>query len=149
MTTTGLVLGIVAVAVVWFVLLWLAISYGIALAAGWRRLRRLYATGPFEGPTFTPSGYVGRSRYRGAALIAGATPAGLYLDVAAMFRVGAGPVLVPWRDITVSEASREPMSLVAFEFPKARTGLRVPPEAAARLLEGQRGGAWRESASPK
>ena len=139
-TTTGLVLSIIALAAVWFVVLWLAICYGIAAVAGWRRLRLLYGTGPFEGATFTFSGYVGVSRYRGRALIAGATPAGLYLNVVAPFRVGAGPVLIPWHEIAVPAPSSSPLSLVTFEFPDARTRLRVPQNVAGELLERQRGG---------
>ena len=138
-TTLGLVLGIIALVVVWFVVLWLAICYTIASVSGWRRLRQLYETGPFEGPTFKFAGYVGPSRFRGAALIAGATPAGLYLNVVAPFRIGAGPVLIPWHDITVSPPSGGPTSLVTFEFPAARTRLRVQESVAGKLIAGRRG----------
>jgi len=117
-----------------FVALWLAICYGIASASGWRRLRALYKTGPFEGTTSRFSGYVGVSRYR-EALIAGANPAGLYLNVAAPFRVGAGPVLIPWPEITISPSSSGFNSLVTFEFAKARTRLRAPEGVARKLLE--------------
>jgi hypothetical protein len=138
-TTLGLILGIIALAAVGFVALWLAICYSIALVAGWKRLRQLYETGPFEGPTSTFSGYLGPSRYRGGALIVGATSAGLYLSVAAPFRIGAGPVLIPWHDITVSPPSTGLISLVTFDFPKARTSLRVRESVASKLLEWQRG----------
>ena len=138
LTTAGLVLSIIALAAVWFLVLWLAICFSIASVSGWRRLRQLYETGPFEGATSRFAGYVGPSRYRGAALIAGATPAGLYLNVAAPFRVGAGPVLIPWHDITVSAPSTGPVSFVTFEFPKARTRLRAPESVASKLLEWQR-----------
>jgi hypothetical protein len=138
-TTLILVLGIIALAVAWFFVLWLAICHVIAFASGWRRLRQLYETGPFDGPTFRFSGYVGPSRYRGAALIGAATPAGLYLNVAAMFRIGAGPVLIPWHDITVSPPSSGLISLVTFDFPRARTRLRVQDNVASKLIEGRRG----------
>ena len=138
LTTTGLVVSIIAVAAVWFVVLWVAICYSIASVSGWRRLRLLYETGPFEGATSKFSGYVGRSRYRGA-LIAGGTVGGLYLNVAAPFRIGAGPVLIPWHDITVSAPSGGPISFVTLEFPSARTSLRVPENVASRLLQWQRG----------
>lgn len=133
-TNTTLVLSIVAAVAVWFVALWVAICYSIALVSGWRRLRPLYETGPFEGATSRFSGYVGRSRYRGA-LIAGATPAGLYLNVAVPFRIGAGPVLIPWHDITVAAPSAGPASFVTFEFPNARTSLRTPEDVARKLLK--------------
>lgn len=134
MTTTSLVFGIVTLAVVWFAGLWLAICFGIATVSGWRRLRRLYETETFAGKTTAFSGYVGGSRFRGGALIAAATPAGLYLNVAPLFRVGAGPVLIPWRDITVFPPSGGPVSLVTFELPRARTSLRVPEVVAGELL---------------
>jgi hypothetical protein len=74
----------------------------------------------------------------GAALIGGATPAGLYLNVAAPFRIGAGPVLIPWHDITVSPVSSfGSISLVTFEFPSARTRLRVQENVASKLIEGR------------
>ena len=126
-----------ALAVVGFVVLWLAICYTIASVSGWRRLLLLYATGPFEGATCLFAGYVGVSRYRGRALIAGATPAGLYLNVLAPFRFGAGPLLIPWHDITVSAPSTGPISFVTFEFPKAGTRLRAPESVASKLLEGR------------
>lgn len=138
-TTVSLVLGIIALAAVWFVVLWLAICYSIARVSGWVQLRKLYETGPFEGPNSKFSGYVGASRYRGRALIARATPAGLYLNVAAPFRIGAGPVLIPWHEITVSPPSSGLVSLVTFDFPNARTSLRVQEDVASTLLECQRG----------
>jgi hypothetical protein len=136
LTNTGLVLSIIAAAAAWFVILWVAICYTIASVSGWKRLRPLYETGPFEGATSKFSGYVGRSRYRGA-LIAGATPAGLYLNVAAPFRIGAGPVLIPWHDIKVSAPGPGVVSFVTFEFPNARTNLRVPEDVARELLKWQ------------
>jgi hypothetical protein len=138
MTTAVLVLSIIAGALVGFVLLWLAICYGIASVSGWRRLRVLYETSPFVGATSRISGYVGPSRYRGA-LIAGATAAGLYLNVVAVFRIGTAPLLIPWRDITVSPPSGGLVSLVTFDFPRAGTSLRVPESVAGKLLAARRG----------
>jgi hypothetical protein len=139
LSTASLVLSIVALSVVWFVVLWLAICYGVAKAAGWGRLRQLYETGLFGGSTTTSAGYVGASRYRGRALIIGASPAGLYLNVSGLFRVGAGPVLIPWRDVTVSVPSSGSLPLVTFEVANARTSLRIPESAANQLLKWQRG----------
>ncbi len=136
--TTGITFGILALVVVWFAFLWFAICYVLARASGWNRLRRLYETGRFEGPTSIVSGHVGRSRFRGA-LIAGATPAGLYLNVTAPFRIFAGPVLIPWHDITVSPSSGAIASFVTFDFPNARTSLRVREDVAGKLLEWRRG----------
>jgi hypothetical protein len=139
LTTTGLVLGIIALAVLWFVVLWLAICYGIARAARWPHLLRLYKTGPFEGPTIKFAGYVGVARYRGGALLGGATPAGLSLNVVAPFRIGAGPVFIPWQDIAVEQPSPGLRPLVTFHFQKAGTSLRVQESVASKLLGWQRG----------
>jgi hypothetical protein len=133
-TSAGIALGLVVLVVVWFALLWFAICYVFARASGWNRLRQLYETDWCEGPTSILSGHVGRSRVRGA-LIAGATPAGLYLNVTAPFRLFAGPVLIPWHDITVSPPSRGTASFVTLDFPHARTSLRVREDVARRLLE--------------
>ena len=139
LTTAGIALGIVVLAAVWFALLWLTICYVFSRASGLSRLRRLYGTGVFEGPTSTISGRLGRSRLRGA-LIAGATPSSLYLNVSAPFRIFVGPVLIPWRDITVSAPSAGSASFVTFDFPSARTSLRVQEEVAGKILEWRRGG---------
>lgn len=136
-TTTGFVVSILAAVVVWFAVLWVAICYTLASVSGWRRLRRLYETGPFEGPSSRFSGYVGRSRFRGA-LIGGATAAGLHLNVVAPFRIGAGPVLIPWSDITGPAPSPGLVSFVTLEFPKARTSLRLPENVAGELLKRRR-----------
>jgi hypothetical protein len=138
MTDSGLVLGILALVAIWFVVLWLVICHILASVSGWKRLRRLYKTNAFEGDTFRFSGFVGPSRFRGA-LIAGATREGLYLNVAAPFRFGIGPVLVPWREITGPAPGAGPVALVTFEFPKAGTTFRAPENVADKLLE------WRRS----
>ena len=133
MSTAAFTLLIVAVAVGWFALLWVAICYLFARASGWNRLRRLYETGRFEASVSTVSGRLGRSRLRGA-LVAGATPAGLYLNVSTPFRIFAAPVLIPWPDITVSSPSSDHIPLVSFDFVKAQTSLRVREDVATMLL---------------
>jgi hypothetical protein len=132
------VFGVITLSVVWFVALWLGISFLVATVSGWRRLGVLYETGPFDGATFKTAGYLGPSRYRGRALILGTTHTGLYLNVAAPFRVGTRPLLIPWREIEVSPAaSAGRIPLVTFEFPKAATRLRVAESVAQRLLAGR------------
>jgi hypothetical protein len=140
MTTLALVFGILAAAVVGFVVLWVAVCYLIAAVSGWRRLRRLYATNHFEGATVRFAGHLGRSRFRGNALVAASTPAGLYLDVRALFRFGAGPVLIPWDDIRVSAPTSGPVPAVTLDVPRACTGLRVT-ESVARTILGRGHGA--------
>jgi hypothetical protein len=136
-TTTGFVVAVLAVVLVGFVALWVAISFTVASVSGWRRLRRLYATEAFDGPTSRTSGYVGRSRFRGA-LITGASSAGLYLNVVAPFRIAAGPVLVPWSDVTGPVPSPGLASFVTLEFPRAQTSLRLPANLADTLLRRRR-----------
>lgn len=136
----ALVLGLVLLGVLGFIALWCGICYGLALAARWPRLRELYAYDQvFQAPTTSMSGYLGVTRYRGV-LIGGATAAGLYLDVAFPFRLGAGPVFIPWEDIAVSPPSSSGfMTFVMFDFPKAGTKLRVSEATATKLLESRRG----------
>lgn len=137
-TTTTFVFLVLATAIAWFAVLWVAICFTVATVSGWRRLRRLYETGPFDGPTFRTRGFVGRSRFRGRALIVGSTAAGLYLNVAAPFRIGAGPVLVPWDEVTRPAPSPGLVSFVTLEFPKAGTSLRLPEDLASQLLQRRR-----------
>ena len=132
-TTTAFVFALIATVVVGFVILWVAICYALASVSGWKRLQRLFATGPFEGPTSRTSGYVGRSRYRGA-LIAGASAAGLYLNVVPAFRIGAGPLLIPWKSLEGPSPSPGLASHVTLEVPAANTRLRLPESVASRLL---------------
>lgn len=133
LSTVGIILGIIALSALGFVGLWCGICYGLALVAGWPRLCELYALDQgFAGPTTTFSGYVGVTRYRGA-LTGGATPAGLYLNVAFPFRLGAGPVFIPWQDISVLPPSTGLFPLVTFDFPKAGTRLRVPESVASHF----------------
>jgi hypothetical protein len=134
MSDAGFVVALLAAAIVWFAALWLAIGYIMASVSGWRRLRRHYATGAFEGATTRISGYVGRSRYRGA-LIVGASSKGLYLNVAAPFRIGAGPLLVPWSEITGPAPASGSAGFVLLEFPRAETRLRLPEGVAKQLLQ--------------
>ena len=135
MSTTAIVFGTIVLSTLMFIALWCGICYGISLVARWPRLRELYAYDQgFQGPTTTFSGYVGVSRYRGA-LIGGATAAGLYLNVAAPFRLGgAGPVFIPWQDISVLPPSGGLIPYVTFDFPKAGTRLRVPESVANGFL---------------
>ena len=134
-----LIIGLVVLAMLGSLALWCGICYGLAVVARWPRLRELYAYDQaFRGPTTSFSGYVGATRYRGV-LRGGATADGLYLDVAFPFRLGAGPVFIPWQDIVVSPPSKSGfITSVTFEFPKAGTRLRVPEGVAATLL-GHRG----------
>ena len=138
LTPAMIALGIIVVAVAWLVMLWIAICYMFSKASGWSRLQQLYQTGAFHGSISSVSGRLGRSRFRGA-LFAGAAPSGLYLKLAAPFRMFARPVLVPWHDITVSPPSADPISLITFDIPNAGTSLRVRQDVARKLLEGQRG----------
>ena len=135
MTTTTFVLALLATVVVSFVVLWVAICQVLASVSGWKRLQRLYATGPFEGETSKSSGHVGRSRFRGAALIVGASRAGLYLNVVPPFRIGAGPVLIPWRKIAGPSPSPGLIAHLTLEIPEAGTSLRLPESVTRKLLE--------------
>ena len=139
LSLVGVIFGLIALSGVAFIALWCGICYGIALVARWPRLRDLYGYDQaFAGPTTTFSGYVGVARYR-RVLLGGATAAGLYLNVAAPFRIGAGPVFIPWQDISVVQPGSGSVSQVTFDFPKAETRLRVPESVARTFFEWQRG----------
>jgi hypothetical protein len=139
LSTVQMILGIIVLFTLGFLAIWCGVCYGVALVARWPRLRELYAFDQgFEGKTTTFTGQVGVASYR-RVLSGAATPVGLYLNVAAPFRLGAGPVLIPWQDILVSQPGSGPISQVTFDFTKADTRLRVSPGVASRVFGWQQG----------
>lgn len=86
-----------------FVLLWVAISFLISRLSGWGDLASYYS---YNGQLVTRKLYLqsGSLRwltgYRGCLTI-GATPEGLYLAVLFLFRMGHEPLFIPWREISI------------------------------------------------
>lgn len=84
-----------------FAVLWVLMSYVLAMIGGWARLAEDYrANSAFEGQ---------RWRFQSASmrlgtgysnvLTVGAGPEGMSLEVFLLFRIGHPPLLIPWSDI--------------------------------------------------
>ena len=88
---------------IFFLLLWLAVSFFVACLGGWRELARHYRAGtPFLGKKFWfQSARLKRWTNYNNALTVGGNPQGLYLSQLVIFRFGHPPLFMPWTDITV------------------------------------------------
>jgi hypothetical protein len=113
---------------------WCLVCYLLSAIAGWPKLRGTYSIRePFRGYQTVGSGRLGATRY-GLCLIVGANEGGIYLNVVFPFRVGAGPVLVPWSEVRVSSSTTWLVHYLTFEFPRASTSLRLSERLGKKLL---------------
>lgn len=83
-----------------FVPFWMTICLGLSRSSGWNELAQRWEAperglGPAAPLRYFQSGAVGKVSF-GGALITGADPSGLYLDVLLPFRYGFRPLLIPW-----------------------------------------------------
>lgn len=120
-----------------FIGVWTAISYGIALTAGWNVLADHYLhKSDFQGERFRfKSGYIGKASY-GGTLMLGTSPLGFYLATFWMFRCGHPALLIPWEDITVNLKKQWIISTVQFEFSKTPgISLNLPKGLAKKIAK--------------
>jgi hypothetical protein len=102
---------------------WIALSILIAKLSGWARLTRHYrADAPFDGARFhfQSAGMRFGMNY-GGCLTVGVNRMGLYLAVWFLFRIGHPPLLIPWRDITMTERKKFFIQQVVFQFARCPT----------------------------
>lgn len=111
-----------------FVGMWLLVSFLLASMGGWRALAQHYiASSPFDGRRFRfRSAQLGGYVNYGGCLTLGAGPSGLYLAVLPFFRMAHPPLIIPWSDIAAREARSWLFSAIELEFAKA-------PGASVRL----------------
>lgn len=133
---------VVALAVAGFAVFWMLIVWLISAAGGWRSLAAHYRSDlPFTGRTWRfRSGLMGgMARYNGL-LTVGVNPAGLYLAVMPLFRIGHPPLFIPWSDVTVGNEQRFVSSFIAFRFRQAPgTSLWLRERFGREVLEAARG----------
>jgi hypothetical protein len=105
---------------VFFVGLWCAVTYLLALMSGWRRLAAHYAADmPAGGQRFRfRSAKSGLVRYNHCLNFA-VTPAGLHLWLLPPFRLGSPPLLVPWTDLSAMPTREFMFNAVALRFARA------------------------------
>jgi hypothetical protein len=92
----------------YFLTLWIGISYLIAKMGGWRALAARFRTsGEFSGATWSFQGAAMRlgTRYNGC-LTVGANNQGLFIRPFVFFRAWHPPLFVPWTEITVVPQQR-------------------------------------------
>jgi hypothetical protein len=123
--TNGLPVWVWPLFPVFFVGLWCAITYLLALMSGWRRLATHYAADlPVGGQRFRfRSAKSGLVRYNHCLNFA-ATTAGLHLWLLLPFRIGSPPLLVPWAEVSAAPVREFMFSAIALGFARA-PGVRI------------------------
>ena len=101
--------------------LWVLMSFLISAMGGWGTLARYYRSElPFTGKTWRMrSARMGWFTRYGGVLTVGVNPAGLYLALLPLFRVGHPPLFVPWPDVSVTSERRVLASFIVFHFRQA------------------------------
>lgn len=97
-----IVLGSVAYCIaLWYLVLWI-----LAVSSGWRKLsRRFYVPAPLSAEPGQPTmARIGAVRYNGALKIA-MESRGLFLAPYRIFRPFHPPLLIPWSEIQIGEAT--------------------------------------------
>ncbi|HNT73822.1 MAG TPA: hypothetical protein PKH77_02260 [Anaerolineae bacterium] len=119
-----------------FIPFWCFVVWLLSRLGGWGRLASFYrAVEPFTGQTWTwRGGRLGFVNYR-SVLTLGADPAGLYLAVMPLFRVGHAPLWIPWSEIEVVERDGILGLYMGFRFAQAPdVVLYLLPNLGGRLL---------------
>lgn len=124
---------------VFFVALWLFVTYILGFASGWFRLMERYPDRADEKPLqqlWMQSGQMGWVSMRGVLHLS-ACRSGLRVSMLRIFGAFQRPYLVPWRDITVRRKDRWLVGQVAeleFGNPKI-ANLTVSARVADRLAQ--------------
>ena len=113
---------------------WIALSILIAKLSGWASLARDYRDdAPLDGDRFhfQSAGMRFGTNYSGC-LTVGVNRKGLYLAVWLLFRFGHPPLLIPWRDITMTERKKFFMQQVLLRFARCPS---IPFIISKRLVD--------------
>jgi hypothetical protein len=122
---------------VFFVGMWLLISFLLSAIGGWSTLANHYvARSRVPGRHFYfRSAQLGAGVGYGACLTLGTGPAGLYLAVLPLFRMAHPPLLIPWSDITARETKSWFSTTVELRFTKApMASVRISRQLAEALF---------------
>jgi hypothetical protein len=130
-----------------FVALWLAITFLLSYISGWAFLARYYRTArPFEGryeriraSQMGPLGPFGGARN---ALYVGIDPQGLHLRMFILFRINCRDLFIPWAEITVTRGRSFFQDFVEFHFRQApKIRVRIFGKA-GDVIKAVAGSAW-------
>jgi hypothetical protein len=98
-----------AIFVLYFIVLWVLVSYLVGLLSGWialsRRFRDSGAFYSYQWPFQSVRMRTLWGNYHNCASF-GADEAGLYMAVFPPFRIGHAPLLIPWSEIQVLSGNR-------------------------------------------
>ena len=111
MNTPLFILSLLLLVIISFVLIWSFVVWLISRLSGWHRLARHYRTSapPTGQPVRQMLAMLGSARHRGTLTLQ-AAPAGLYLTVMVLFRLGHPPLLIPWSAVKRCGASAGDLS---------------------------------------
>jgi len=114
-----------------FVVVWVAAAWLVALLGGWRELAAVYRGDPmmFQGRTwsFQSARFRMNTRYNGA-LIIGVNEQALMLRTIAFFRFAHPTLIIPWSDVTITMEQRFIWRYVVLTFSRV-------PSVPVKLLE--------------
>ncbi len=119
---------------VFFLLLWILISFLASRLSGWHRLVKTYpASTPYEGKPYRfQTLWMRYGTHYGNIATVGANSQGLYLSVLFLFRIGHDPLFIPWSEITVTETTTGLFKRVKLQFKRLSA---VPVTIDRRLAE--------------
>jgi hypothetical protein len=133
--------------ILFFVGMWLAVTFLLSYISGWAFLARHYrAARPFAGryerirsSQMGPLGPFGGARN---ALYVGVDPQGLHLRMFILFRLNCRDLFMPWIDVTVTRGRSFFMDFVEFQFRQApRIHVRIYGKA-GEVIKAIAGPAW-------
>lgn len=134
-------------AVLFFVSLWLGVTFLLSYITGWANLAAHYrAATPYKGRyERLPQSQLGRFGIFGSArnaVYVGIDPDGLHLRMFILFRINCRDLFIPWRDISVSRGKTFLWNYLQLRFAKEPAiGLRVFGKA-GEVMRTLAGPAW-------
>ncbi len=133
MTSLGVWISLGAIAYslgIWFLVLWI-----LSVASGWRRLAKR-----FDAPPLAPAGarrlgsaFIGAVRYNGVLRLA-IDHRGMFLSPSSIFRPFHRPLLVPWSEIRIEEATGRTVPGWQLAFPAVPDTRMVLPQTTLETL---------------
>jgi hypothetical protein len=130
--------------VLFIIFIWLLVTWLISQAGGWAELAHTYrASEPFSGETWSfQSAQMRWLMNYNRALTIGASPAGMYLSIFPLFRVGHPALFIPWQDITIRARKYLWFRIYEFNFREARSVPFRIRESLGKKLEAAAGSQW-------
>ncbi len=126
-----------------FVALWMGVSYTVGFVSGWHELARSYRhAGQFLGTRWRFQN--GRRLLMGFhnVLTLGVNSQGMYLGTFVLFRVGLPPLFIPWGDVSTKERKVLLWKVVEFRFRQAPSVFLRLSSTLAEKMRAAAGDCW-------